>query len=167
MKCILGNVGIFSSVFAICRLFINFVFQHFLLSVYQFFMRHTDPVLQNIFTNCRQLARYMNIRKFLVAFVVKYVVDLNSSIWFDQDHLCYCVVSSEEELTDLWYLVCDSPGESVAFVLVPNWSWPASLWICIHCVNLKLLCVLSVWVIVCVIFSFLTCGTNFVTFIHG
>jgi len=36
-----------------------------------------------------------------MTFVVKYVVDLNSSIWFDQDHLCYCIVSYEEELTDL------------------------------------------------------------------
>jgi len=66
---------IFSSVFAVCRLFINFVFQNFLLSVHQFFMCHTDSVLQNIFANRHQLARYMNIRKFLVTFVVKYVVD--------------------------------------------------------------------------------------------
>ena len=71
---------IFSSVYTICTLFINFVFQHFLLSVHQFFMHHTGSVLQNIFTNHHQLARYMNIRKFLVTFVVKYVVDLNSGI---------------------------------------------------------------------------------------
>ena len=92
----------------------------------------------------------MNVRKFLMTFVVKYVVDLNSSIWFDQDHLCYCIVSYEEELTDLWFLLCDSSGESVAFVLAPHWSWPACFWICIHFVSSKLLCVLSVWVIVCV-----------------
>ena len=89
------------------------------------------------FADCHQLARYMNIRKFLVTFMVKYIVDWNSSIWFDEDHLC-CY---EEELTDLLYLMCESPGESVAFILVPNRSWPAWFWICIHCVIIWNYCV--------------------------
>jgi hypothetical protein len=73
-----------------------------------------------------------------------------SRVWFDQDHLCYRVVCCEEELTDLWYLVCDSPGESVTFVLAPHWSRPTCYWICIHSVIIWNYCVYCQFVSLCV-----------------